>query len=47
MSELEQQISTWRYQMLEARISSDDVAELESHLRDEVAAFEDRENASA
>jgi hypothetical protein len=39
MSELEQQISTWRYQMLEARISSDDVAELESHLRDEVASL--------
>ena len=40
MSELEQQIvNNWRARMLAERISPDDVAELESHLRDEMASL--------
>jgi len=40
MSDLEQQIvNHWRARMLAERISPDDVAELESHLRDEMASL--------
>ena len=36
MPDLEQQIADWRSEMLAARLSPDDVAELESHLRDDI-----------